>query len=158
MSVSCPFTVLGRVMHDRRDVFRDASGLLWKPRRIHTAASENEGPVVSDRDRGVDHNGNLFIDDSVSGSYRSEFLSTAVHGPEGRPGSPSDRRRSRRSENGVRNTPPLKCCSVAEVVGGRPARHQRPARRTVNSRPSVPLAVLNRPAHSRVFINYTGIT
>jgi hypothetical protein len=56
-------------MHDRRDVLRDVSGLLWKPRRIHTAASENEGHVFSDRDRGVGNNGNLVMDDGVSGSY-----------------------------------------------------------------------------------------
>jgi hypothetical protein len=46
----------------------DVSGPLWKPPRIQTAASENEGHVFYDRDRSVGIIGNLVMD-SGSGSY-----------------------------------------------------------------------------------------
>lgn len=60
----------------------DVSGLLWKPPRINTAASEQEGRVFSDREEGVTNTGNLVMYDDVTGSYWSQMLATAICGPE----------------------------------------------------------------------------
>ena len=59
----------------------DVSGLLWKPPRINTAASEKEGRVFSDREEGVSNSGNLVMYDDVTGSYWSQMLAQAICGP-----------------------------------------------------------------------------
>ena len=80
----CPICRSGMVA-DRRiggeaAVF-DASGLLWKPPGVYTAAAEKENRVFSDRDRGVSNNGNLVMYDGKTGSYWSQLLAQAICGP-----------------------------------------------------------------------------
>lgn len=80
----CPICRSGMVADRRVDgtatVF-DVSGLLWKPPRINTAASEQKGRVFSDRERGVGNNGNLVLYDALTGSYWSQMLAQAICGP-----------------------------------------------------------------------------
>lgn len=81
----CPLCRSGMVAERRvagtTAVF-DVSGLLWKPPRINTAASEQEGRVFSDREEGVTNTGNLVMYDGATGSYWSQMLATAICGPE----------------------------------------------------------------------------
>lgn len=80
----CPLCRSGMVADRRVDgepATFDVSGLLWKPPRINTAASEEEGRVFSDRERGVENNGNLVMYDDVTGSYWSQMLARAICGP-----------------------------------------------------------------------------
>jgi hypothetical protein len=58
----------------------DVSGLLWKPPRIYTAASEADGRVFSDREEGVGNNGNLVMYGGATGSYWSQMLAEAICG------------------------------------------------------------------------------
>lgn len=80
----CPLCRSGMVA-DRRvngePATFDVSGLLWQPPRIRTAASEEEGRVFSDRERGIGNNGNLVMYDDVTGSYWSQLLARAICGP-----------------------------------------------------------------------------
>jgi len=59
----------------------DVSGLLWKPPRINTAASEKEGGVFSDTEGGVRNSGNLVMYDGLTESYWSQMLARAICGP-----------------------------------------------------------------------------
>lgn len=66
---------------DGEPVTFDASGLLWQPTRIQTAASEEAGRVFSDRERGVGNNSNLVMYDDVTGSDWSQMLAQTIYGP-----------------------------------------------------------------------------
>lgn len=81
----CPICRSGMVANRRVDgaptVF-DASGLLWKPPRINTAAAEADDRVFSDRPEGVGNGGNLVMYDAATGSYWSQMLSQAICGPQ----------------------------------------------------------------------------
>lgn len=59
----------------------DASGLLWTPPRIETAAAAEEGRVFSDSEAGVANNGNLVMYDDRTGSYWSQMLARGICGP-----------------------------------------------------------------------------
>jgi hypothetical protein len=81
----CPICRSGMVADRRVDgvsAIFDVSGLLWKPPRVYTAASEQDGRVFSDRQAGVGNNGNLVMYDGATGSYWSQMLATGICGPE----------------------------------------------------------------------------
>ncbi|PSQ15561.1 hypothetical protein BRD02_06380 [Halobacteriales archaeon QS_8_69_73] len=59
--VCCSGTVAERVV-DGAPTRSDASGLLWTPPRVRTAAAE-DGQVFSDGEAGVADGGNLVYDD-----------------------------------------------------------------------------------------------
>jgi hypothetical protein len=80
----CPICRSGMVADRRIDgetATFDVSGLLWKPPRINTAASEADDRVFSDREEGVGNNGNLVMYDDLTGSYWSQLLAQAICGP-----------------------------------------------------------------------------
>jgi len=79
----CPLCRSGMVADRRVDgepTTFDVSGLLWKPPGIYTAASEKDGRVFSDRERGVTNTGNLVMYDGRTGSYWSQMLAQAICG------------------------------------------------------------------------------
>lgn len=81
----CPICRSGMVADRRVDgdpATFDVSGLLWKPPRVYTAASEADGRVFSDREAGVANAGNLVMYDSRTGSYWSQMLAQAICGPQ----------------------------------------------------------------------------
>ena len=59
----------------------DASGLLWIPPRVRTAAAAEDGRVFSDSEAGVANNGNLVMYDDRTGSYWSQMLAQGICGP-----------------------------------------------------------------------------
>ncbi len=59
----------------------DASGLLWTPPRVWTAAAAEDGRVFSDTDAGVANSGNLVMYDDRTGSYWSQMLAQGICGP-----------------------------------------------------------------------------
>jgi hypothetical protein len=80
----CPLCRSGFVA-DRRvagdpTVF-DVTGVLWRPPRIWTAASEEDGRVESDRESGVGAGANLVMYDRTTESYWSQLLGQAICGP-----------------------------------------------------------------------------
>jgi hypothetical protein len=80
----CPLCRSGFVA-DRRvagdpTVF-DVTGVLWRPPRIWTAASEEDGRVESDREDGVAASANLVMYDRATESYWSQLLGQAICGP-----------------------------------------------------------------------------
>jgi hypothetical protein len=80
----CPICRSGMVADRRIDgtaATFDVSGLLWKPPRIYTAASEKEGRVFSEQEEGVRNSGNLVMYDGLTGSYWSQMLAQAICGP-----------------------------------------------------------------------------
>ena len=85
----------------------DASGLLWTPPRVRTAAAE-DGRVSSDGEASIADDDNLVCDDRT-GSYRCRCSrgGPAVRGP--RIGSRYDSRRRRRGPTGATGTPTRRC-------------------------------------------------
>ncbi len=80
----CPICRSGMVASRRVDGTTtrfDVSGLLWKPPRVNTVASELDGRVFSDREEGVSNSGNLVMYDAATGSYWSQMLAAAICGP-----------------------------------------------------------------------------
>jgi hypothetical protein len=80
----CPICRSGMVAErlvDGEPATFDVSGLLWKPPRINTAASEADDRVFSDREEGVSNSGNLVMYDDTTGSYWSQMLAQAICGP-----------------------------------------------------------------------------
>jgi hypothetical protein len=80
----CPLCRSGFVA-DRRvagdpTVF-DVTGVLWRPPRVWTAASEKSGRVQSDRTEGVSPSANLVMYDRATESYWSQLLGQAICGP-----------------------------------------------------------------------------
>lgn len=59
----------------------DVTGTLWTPPRLWTAASEEQGRVKSDRERGVASSANLVMYDRATESYWSQLLGQAICGP-----------------------------------------------------------------------------
>jgi hypothetical protein len=81
----CPLCRSGFVA-DRRvagdpTVF-DVTGVLWRPPRLWTAASEDDDRVKSDRESGVGASANLVMYDRATESYWSQLLGQAICGPQ----------------------------------------------------------------------------
>jgi hypothetical protein len=85
----CPICRSGMVA--RRRVAGDptlfaVTGLLWKPERVQSVASEDRNrtfgaPATGGQEVPVRHNGNLVLYDAATGSYWSQILARAICGP-----------------------------------------------------------------------------